>query len=321
MFKVVVTDDRHGRITEEEAVLSAIGAKVEICRYPEGSREAMEMFRDADGLLVNLFPMTEDIISGLEKCRVISRYGVGYDNVDVEAATRKGIWVTRVPDYAMEEVAVQAAALMLGAIRNVPYKDRRIREGAWNLSGEQPTRRISGRVLGIVGFGAIGRQFWVRMRNFNFGRCLVYDPYVSAGDIAKEGCEKVDIDELVAAADYISIHAPASPETNRLINRARIARMKPTTILVNTSRGALVEEEALAEALASGKLAYAGLDVFQKEPLPADSPLRGLDNVILSDHAGFFSEEAMSELKTKTARNVVEILTGKKPTYPVNSPG
>lgn len=321
MFKVVLTDDRHGRITEEVEVLSTIGAKVEICTHPEGSDEALEMFRDADALLVNLFPMTEKMINGLEKCRVMSRYGVGYDNVDVEAATRKGIWVTRVPDYAMEEVAVQAAALLLGAIRNVPYKDKRIRSGAWNLSLEQPTRRISGRTLGIVGFGAIGRQFWHRMRNFNFGRCLVFDPYVSAQEIEKAGCEKVDIDELVSTADYISIHAPASPETNELINRARIAMMKPTAIVVNTSRGALIEEAALAEALAAGELGYAGLDVFQAEPLPADSPLRGLDNVILSDHAGFYSIEAVSELKTKTAQNIVEILTGKSPTYPVNKIG
>ena len=190
MFKVVLTDDRHGRVTEEEAVLSAIGAKVEICRFPEGSKEAMDMFRDADGLLVNLFPITEKIISGLEKCRVLSRYGVGYDNVDVAAATGKGIWVARVPDYAMEEVAVQAAALMLGAVRNVPFKDRRIRQGGWNLTVEQPTRRMSGKTLGIVGFGAIGRQFWHRMRNFGFGRCLVFDPFVSADEIGRASCRE-----------------------------------------------------------------------------------------------------------------------------------
>jgi len=318
-FKVIVTDDRYGSYTEETAVLKEIGATVEVHNLGDET-ETARVLRDADGILVNLHPLPASVIQELQKCRVISRYGVGYDNVSVEAATAKGIWVARVPDYCLEDVSDQALALLLGCVRKVAFKDRRIREGAWNLHREQPSYRIAGKILGLVGYGAIARTLHRKLSGFGLGRVLVFDPYLDPKKIEENGAESVNLRALLKNSDYVSIHAPLSEETRGLIGSRELSLMKRTAILVNTSRGPLIEEKAVAEALADGKITAAGLDVFETEPLPADSPLRQLDNVILSDHAGWYSEESVAELKTKAAQNVLEVLKGGKPTYPVNHP-
>ena len=318
-FKVIVTDDRYGSYTEETAVLKEIGATVEVHNLGDET-ETARVLRDADGILVNLHPLPASVIQELQKCRVISRYGVGYDNVSVEAATAKGIWVARVPDYCLEDVSDQALALLLGCVRKVAFKDRRIREGAWNLQREQPSYRIAGKILGLVGYGAIARTLHRKLSGFGLGRVLVFDPYLDPKKIEENGAESVNLRALLKNSDYVSIHAPLSEETRGLIGSRELSLMKRTAILVNTSRGPLIEEKAVAEALADGKITAAGLDVFETEPLPADSPLRQLDNVILSDHAGWYSEESVAELKTKAAQNVLEVLKGGKPTYPVNHP-
>ena len=318
-FKVIVTDDRYGSYTEETAVLKEIGATVEVHNLGDET-ETARVRRDADGILVNLHPLPASVIQELQKCRVISRYGVGYDNVSVEAATAKGIWVARVPDYCLEDVSDQALALLLGCVRKVAFKDRRIREGAWNLQREQPSYRIAGKILGLVGYGAIARTLHRKLSGFGLGRVLVFDPYLDPKKIEENGAESVNLRALLKNSDYVSIHAPLSEETRGLIGSRELSLMKRTAILVNTSRGPLIEEKAVAEALADGKITAAGLDVFETEPLPADSPLRQLDNVILSDHAGWYSEESVAELKTKAAQNVLEVLKGGKPIYPVNHP-
>lgn len=318
-FKVVVTDDRYGSYAEETAVLKEIGASIEV--YNLGNEtETARVLRDADGILVNLHSLPASVIQELQKCRVISRYGVGYDNVSVEAATAKGIWVARVPDYCLEDVSDQALALLLGCVRKVAFKDRRIREGAWNLHREQPSYRITGKTLGLVGYGAIARTLHRKLSGFGLGRVLVFDPYLDPKKIEENGAESVNLRALLKNSDYVSVHTPLNDETRGLIGSRELSLMKRTSILVNTSRGPLLEEKAVAEALADGKIAAAGLDVFETEPLPADSPLRQLDNVILSDHAGWYSEESVAELKTKAAQNVLEVLKGGKPIYPVNHP-
>jgi D-3-phosphoglycerate dehydrogenase len=316
-FRVVVTDDRYGSYLEEEEVLKEIGARLEVHNLTT-EEETVRVLKDADAALVNLHPMGAGVIRRLEKCRVLSRYGVGYDNVDVEAATAKGIWVARVPDYGFEDVSDQALALLLGCVRKIAFKDRRVRAGGWNLIKEQPCFRVRGKVLGFIGFGGIARTLHRKLQGFGLAGVLVVDPYVDPAAVRQAGAEPVDLDTLLRRADFISLHATLTAETRHLIDGRAIERMKPTAILVNTSRGPLVDEQALAGALAAGRLAGAGLDVFEKEPLPAESPLRGLDNVILSDHAGWYSEESIVELKTKAARNVLEVLKGGKPVYPVN---
>ena len=318
-FKVIVTDDRYGSYEEEKTVLKEIGASVEVHNLGNEG-QTIEVLRDADGILVNLHPLPATVIHELQKCRVISRYGVGYDNVSVETATAKGIWVARVPDYCLEDVSDQALALLLGCVRKVAFKDRRIREGAWNLHREQPSYRITGKTLGLIGYGAIARTLHRKISGFGLGRVLVFDPYLDPKKIEENGAESATLRSLLKNSDYISVHAPLNDGTQGLIGSRELSLMKKTAILVNTSRGPLLEEKAVAEALANGKIAAAGLDVFEAEPLPAESPLRQLDNVILSDHTGWYSEESVTELKTKAAQNVLAVLNGGKPIYPVNHP-
>jgi D-3-phosphoglycerate dehydrogenase len=316
-LRVVVTDDRYGSYQEEEEVFAPLGVDLSVLNL-ENEAEAVEALKDADGILVNLFPMSATLIGRLEKCRVISRYGVGYDNVDVEAATRAGIWVARVPDYATEDVSDHAAALLLACVRKLSYRDRRVRQGGWNLSKEQTSHRVRGKVLGLVGFGGIARALQRKLSAFGLSKVLVFDPYFDRKQIRQAGAEAVDLKRLLAESDYVSVHAALSEESRGLIGKRELQLMKPSAILVNTARGPLVDEAALAAALREGRLHYAGLDVFHREPLAADSPLLQLNNVILSDHAGWYSEESKAELKTKAARNIAAVLRGGRPAYPVN---
>ncbi|MBN2552954.1 MAG: C-terminal binding protein [Spirochaetales bacterium] len=318
-MKVVVTDDRYGSYEEENAVLKEIGVTVEVHDQMD-EEQTVRVLQQADGILVNLHPLPAAVIEKLEKCRVISRYGVGYDNVSVDTATSKGIWVARVPDYCLEDVSDQAMALLLGCVRKVAFKDRKIREGGWNLHKVQPSYRIAGKTLGLIGYGAIARTLHRKFSGFAPGRVLAFDPYLDSKKIAENGAESVNLRRLLEEADYVSVHAPLNEETRGLIGSRELALMKTTAILVNTSRGPILDERAVAEALAEGKIAAAGLDVFQTEPLPPDSPLLKLDNVILSDHAGWYSEESVAELKTKAAQNVLAVLKGGKPVSPVNQP-
>ena len=316
-FKVVVTDDRFGGYLEEEAVLKEIDARIDVHNF-KTDKEAIQVLSSADAVLNNLYPLGGKVIGKMAKCRIISRYGVGYDNVDVEAATKAGIWVSRVPDYSLEVVSDQALALLLGCIIKIAYKDRRIRQGAWNLTREQPAHRIKGHVLGLVGYGAIGRVLHRKTAGLGLSRVLVCDPFLEPGLIREAGAHPVDFDTLLKESDYISIHVPLLDQTRGMIGAREVSLMKKEVILINTSRGPIINEKAICRALKEGRINYAGLDVFKKEPLPADSPLRELDNVIFSDHTGYYSEESLVELKTKAARNIVEVLQGGKPIYPVN---
>ncbi|MDA3941163.1 MAG: C-terminal binding protein [Spirochaetia bacterium] len=317
MYKVAVTDDRYGSYTEEINVLKEIGAELVILD-PENKEEFDRGIADADALLVNLHPITEDLIKKLDKCKVMSRYGVGYDNVDVDAATKKGIWVARVPDYSIEDVSDQAIALLLGCVRKIAYKDRMIRNGKWNLHSDQPCHRIKDGVLGLIGYGAISRRLHEKTMGFGLSKVLVYDPYVDDKKIIEKGGVPSDLDSLLADSDYISVHVPLADNTRGMIGKKQLQFMKRGTILINTSRGAVLNEADVTEALETGRITGAGLDVFETEPLAKDSPLRELDNVILSDHTGWYSEESKEELKTKAALNIAAVLKGGKPVYAVN---
>jgi D-3-phosphoglycerate dehydrogenase len=316
-FRVVVTDDRFGSYAEEDAVLREIDSEVEVLELGDEG-QTIAGLREADAILCNLHPLTAAVIRALSRCRVISRYGVGYDNVDVEAATAAGIWVARVPDYCTEDVSDHALALLLACVRRIPFVDRRVREGGWNLRSDQPARRIAGKTLGIVGYGRSGRALHRKVSGLGLARVLVCDPYLYPRDILASGAVPADLGTLLAEADFVSLHVPLTEETRGLIGGEALARMKSSALLVNTSRGPVVREAALVEALRAGRLAYAGLDVFEREPLPADSPLLALSQVVLSDHAGYYSEESLVELKTKVAQNVVAVLKGGRPIYPVN---
>ena len=319
LHRIIIVDNRFDDYKEERDVLRKLSTKISICRSMDENVVAKSV-KDSDAVIVNLAPITENVIEGMSKCKVISRYGVGYDNVDVEAATNRGIWVANVPDYCVEDVSDHAIALLLACIRKIAYKDKKIREGFWNLYKKQPIHRIKGSIIGLVGYGAIARALHRKIAGFGFKKVLAYDPYVSEEIFTKYNVVKVDFESLLKESNYISIHVPLNEKTRGMFDKKEFKKMKDDAIIINTSRGGIINENALIDALKNGEIGYAGLDVFETEPLPKNHPFLRLDNVILSDHTAYYSEESLVELKTKAALNVLEVLRGNSPIYPVNKP-
>ena len=315
---VLIFDDRFESYDAERQILSEVDAEVIVLGQPVVESDPQTIAR-ADAVLVNLLPMDASNIAALgSRCRVISRYGVGMDNVDISAATRAGIWCANVAGYASEDVSDHALALLMSCVRMVPQRDRELREGQWNSANRVVAHRTLGKTLGLIGFGGIGRALCHKVSGFGFRSVLVYDPYVDEAVIAAAGARPVSLQSLFAESDYVSVHAPLSDETRGMVGHEQFAAMKPTAILVNTARGPLVNEQALAHALSSGQIAAAGIDVFASEPLEEDSPLRKLDNVVLTDHVGWYTEESIVELKSGCAANAREVLKGNPPVHPVN---
>lgn len=316
-YKVVVTDDRYNEYEEEKKVLETIGAElvIENCFTPE---EVVKVCKDADAVLCNLAPMPAEVIEKLNKCKIIARYGVGYDNVDVKACTQKGIWVANVTDYCAEEVSDHALALIMACARKVARRDRQVRNGEWNIGSKDPIYRIAGKTFAFLGFGMIGRCLYRKIKGLNFSKVLVYDPFLDEKTIQDLGAEKADWETALKEADFISIHMPLNDKTRGIIDSKAFDLMKPTAIIVNTSRGPIIDEQSLIDALNNGKINSAGLDVHAKEPLDKNNPLMNIENCVLTDHVGWYSEDSMKELKAKAAENVKAVLTSGKPNYPVN---
>ena len=317
MQTVVVTDDRHHDYSIERTLLEREGLALEVHDFRTLEEAAPHLGR-ADALLLNLFALDATAVPHLKRCRVVSRYGTGYDNVDVAAMTRAGIWVARVPDYATEDASDHALALLLAAVRQLGSRDRAIRAGRWNVDPVAPVRRLAGATLGIAGLGRVGRAMIRKVQGFGLERILVYDPHKSDATVQAAGGKPVDLLTFLRECDLVSWHVPLTDETRRLIGRREFGLVRPGAVWVNTARGSIMNEEALADALAAGRIAYAGLDVFSQEPLDAASPLRLLDNVILTDHFGYYSRQSIVDLKTRAAENVIEVLAGRPPIHPVN---
>jgi D-3-phosphoglycerate dehydrogenase len=314
-FLVVATDPLHSDFSAEQEELAAIGAELRVaqCHTEEDVAEAC---RDADALLVTFAPVGRRALAGLSRCRIVVRYGVGYDTLDVAAATERGVMVSNVPDYCVGEVADHTLALLLCLSRQICQLDARIRTQGW--SGPlQPVPRLEGRVLGIIGLGRIGRAVAARARGFGL-RIIACDPYVSADVFPAMGVEPVGLEALLRSADIVTLHTPLTRETRGLIRKDTLRQMKATALLVNTSRGGVVNGEDLAEALRDGRLAGAGLDVFDTEPLPTDHPLRGIPNVLITPHAAWYSAEAEPDLRRRAARTVVQALRGEVPSALLN---
>ncbi|MCA6214132.1 MULTISPECIES: C-terminal binding protein [Thermococcus] len=317
-FKVVVTDYEYESLENEKRELEKVGAELVAVqlRYAQ-PEEIIKVCKDADGLIVQYAKITREVIEGLEKCKVIARYGIGVDNVDVKAATEKGIFVVNVPDYCIEEVSDHTIALLLASIRKINLYDKSVKSGTWDYKIGRPMYRIKGKTLGLIGFGKLARRVAEKMKPFRV-EIIAYDPYVSPKVAEKYGIKLVDFDELLKNSDFISIHVPLTEETYHLLSDREFELMKDGVIIVNTARGPIIDEKALVKALESGKIAYAGLDVTEVEPIPSDSPLLKFDNVIITPHVAWYSEESQAELQTKAARGVAEVLSGKIPTYLVN---
>jgi D-3-phosphoglycerate dehydrogenase / 2-oxoglutarate reductase len=320
MTATVLKTDGVMPVTEAEiALLDGVGATLRDEACPTEA-DLIAHGRDAAAIVTVDEPLTAKVIGELRSCRVIARLGIGVDKVDVEAATAAGIWVTNVPDGSVHETSDHALALLLAAARRVVALDAAIRRGTWDTLGVAGrVRRLTGLRLGLVGFGRIARTLAPKAAALGLEVCA-HDPYQPAEAIAAEGVRPAELDELLRTADFVSLHAPLTPETERLLDRDRLALMKPTAILVNVARGALVDEDALVEALDSGRIAGAALDVFASEPLPASHPLVGRDDVVLTSHAAFYSEDSVAEVRRKAFEDVARVLGGSAPLRPVNRP-
>lgn len=310
-YKVVVSDQVFPTVDLERKLLGEIDAELHVA---SGAQDAvLEVAADADGILNTYLPWDADAIARLERCKIIARYGIGIDNVDLKAATDAGIVVTNVPDYSVEEVAVHSLALILAALRKVTEANEGIRDGAWGISNFRPIRRLSTLTVGLVGHGRIGRRLAAPLQAIG-ARVVVHDPYLEQDP---ELPPLLDLEEMLAQSDIVSLHLPLTDETRGLINATTISAMKPGAILVNTSRGPLVEFAALREALESHQLSAAALDVFETEPFdPAN--LEGVPNLIATPHMAYYSEEALEESQRKATTQVIKVLTGGVPDYQVN---
>ena len=313
---VAVTDSVFPNLEPAKAVLSKIGGELRLA--PEPTPEGiLSVAREADAVLTTYAKVTGEMIPQMTKCRVISRFGIGVDNVDIPVATSKGIVVTKVPDYCLDEVSDHAMALLLALIRKIPSSNTRTQSGKWEMKAVVPIHRLRGTVLGLVAFGQIPQLVAPKAQAFGM-QVITYDPYVSDEVLKRANVRRVELDELIRTSDYISLHCPLTPETKHLFSAEAFQKMKRSAYLVNTARGPVIDEAALAQALDQKLIAGAALDVMEKEP-PGTSPLFGRDNIIVTPHTSFYSEESLVDLQTKAAEEVARVLTGQAPRNPVNS--
>lgn len=315
-FKVVVTDYEYATLKYEEEVLAKVGATLvpAQCRTEE---ELIEACKDADALINQYAQLTPRVIQALDKCKVIARYGVGINTVDLDAATEKGICVVNVPDYCMDEVSDHAMALLLACARKVVLMNNEVKKGNWDYKVSVPIYRLRGKTLGLISFGRIAQTIAKKAQAFGLD-ILIFDPYIPDAVAEQFGVKKVSLEELLKSSDFISVHAPLNAETEHLISEKEFQLMKKTTFIINTGRGPVIHEDALVKALQEGWIAGAGLDVIEVEPVRSDSPLLQMDNVILNPHVAWYSEEAGTDLQTKAAQGVVEVLEGYFPKNLVN---
>jgi D-3-phosphoglycerate dehydrogenase / 2-oxoglutarate reductase len=312
---VGVSDSVFPNLDPAREVLVKIGGELHLAQ-DSTPQAILRVAADADALLVTYAKITADMIRQMKRCRIISRFGIGVDNVDIDAATIAGIVVTKVPDYCIDEVSDHAMALLLALVRKIPYANSLVHAGRWEMPAVAPIHRLRGSVLGLVGFGRIPQLVAPKARAFGI-KVIAFDPYIPLDVMTRAGVEKVEFDELLKRSDYVSIHSPLLPETRHLFNAEAFRKMKPTAYLVNTARGPIVDEAALTQALDAGQLAGAALDVLSQEP-PVGSPLFGRNNVILTPHTSFYSVESLVELQVKAAEEVVRVLSKQAPRNPVN---
>jgi D-3-phosphoglycerate dehydrogenase len=311
MFTVVLLDHGYVSTDREERVITAAGGRL-INADSLPLEEALRVCEEAEAIVVRWLKITPELIQRFRRCKLIVRYGVGTDNVDLEAATEARIIVGHVPDYCIEEVSDHAVALLLACVRLVVPTHLRLANGGWEQNPPQKMWRMAGRTLGLFGFGRIGQAVARKMGAWGL-RILATDPFVDLSRGVRLNVQLVDLATLCRESDYLSLHAPLLPETRHAIGRHELALLKPGANLVNTARGPVLDTEALIEALESGRLGAAGLDVFDPEPPPADSPLRKHPRVILSDHAAWYSEDSLAELHQTVAEEVVRVCTGGLP--------
>ncbi|EME2692282.1 C-terminal binding protein [Escherichia coli] len=318
MKKIVVIEPGYLNYSAEENILQDWDPQFVVVPANASLEEKLRQVSNADAIMVREATVSRPMIEAMQQCRVIVRYGVGVDNIDSQAAKEKGIYVANVPDYGSEDVAEHALALLLAATRRIATRNRDVRDGQWGIGQREPMFRLAGKILGVVGFGRLSRCFVQKASGIGFKRILVVDPLLTDKQASQAGVTRVNLDTLCREADFISLHAPLTPDTHHLIGEAELAKMKPSAVLVNTSRGGLIDEQALINALLQQRIFAAGLDVFESEPLSAKSPLLQMDNTLCTDHTAWFTEESVVELQSKAAHEVRRAFEGEHPLNWVN---
>jgi D-3-phosphoglycerate dehydrogenase len=312
---IAVTDSVFPSLDPAFAALKRVDPEVRMAKSASAD-DILAVARNADAILVTYAKLPGELLRQLTRCQVIGRFGLGVDNIDLPAAKERGITVTYVPDYCLQEVSDHAMALLLALVRKIPLSNRLVHGGRWEMPAVVPIHRLEGRTLGLIGFGNIPRRVAPKAQAFGLN-VITHDPYVPKEVLAASRVEGVSFDELLARSDFVSVHAPLMPATRGLLNAEAFRKMKKDALVINTARGPLIDEEALIAALDSGHLGGAALDVVAVEPLAKDHKLIGRDNVILTPHTAFYSVEALDELQTKCAGDVARVLSGEPPVYPV----
>lgn len=316
MPKIVISDiDFEDVSFERDAVLAA---GIEFARFQERDPEAIvRNCADADGAITSYGSYTREVFEALPRLRVVSRTGVGYDSIDLDAATEHGVAVCNVPGYGTEVVSDHAIALAMACLRRINELDRDIKAGVWDFARTRPLGQAHGRVFGVMGMGEIGRATARKAAGLGF-RVVCWSRSLTPGRRTPEGYDVLAIEELLRTSDVVSLHCALTPQTHHLLDRGRIGLMKPGAVVVNTSRGPVVDTVALAEALEEGRLWGAGIDVFEGEPVAHDHPLLRAPHTVLSAHAAYWSEESASELRRRAVQAAIDVVLGKRPQDCVN---
>lgn len=311
-FSAVVAGHSFRDLDIERATLADVAEVIE--SQPSCRAEIIAAAQDADAILNQNSQIDAEVIAALKRCRVIVAYGIGTDKIDLDAANRRAIQVCNVPDYCLEEVATHAIALLLAFERRVPQTMAALKAGSWPAPETGDSRRLQGRVLGCLGYGRIAQRVATIGRALGLS-VIAHDPYAAPhmDDVAL-----VSLERLLEQSHYLAIHCPLTPETRGMVDAELLERMRPDAVLINASRGKIVQEQALVDALAAGRLRGAALDVFEQEPLPPASPLLAMPNVVLTPHTAWYSDEAQQELKRTVALEVRRVLCGEAPAHPVN---
>ena len=307
-------------LPDERSVLARSGIEAQlVCKQCQSEEDVIELARDADAILDIHTPITRRIMENLHRCKVMVRYGIGVDSFDIPAATEHSIVLANVPDFCMEEVSNHALLLLLACAKKLTRLNAALKAGDWKARQTilSPMGTIHGQTLGLVAFGKIPRALVGKARALGL-YCLAYDPYVNGETIRRYGAEPARLEELLAQADYVSVHTPLTEGTRRMFGEREFRLMKPTAFFINTSRGKVVDETALIRALREGWIAGAGLDVLEEEPPARDNPLLSMDNVILTPHSASYSDAAFAELRRRVVEEAVRVLKGHWPRSLVN---
>ena len=315
LAKVVLTDYVWESLDVEKKTLAGLAELTALqTKTPD---QFVAEAADCDALL-NTYagPITADTMSKMPRCKIIARYGIGVDTIDLDAATAAGIIVTNNPTYCIEEVAEHTMALLLSAARKITFYDRQVRAGKWEVPPGKPIQRLAGSTIGLVGFGNIARQVAIRAAAFGM-KVLYADPFVKDGQFDAPG-KKMELMDMLKQSDFVSVHPPLTPQTRKSINDEAFAAMKPNAVIINCARGPVIDTDALVRALDAKKIAGAALDTTDPEPLPNPHPLRGRENVIINPHAAWYSEQAMIGLQAGAHGEVRRVLTGEWPINVVN---